>query len=366
MKTNVIVLALVLTSAALFLVSFVVGVFLCICYRRATKSEKNEAEENIELKDHFSIWSYDGKLVYENIIEATEEFDDKYVIGVGGSSSVYKAKLSTGQIVAVKKFHAIPDHETLDLKAFTAELRALAEIKHRNIVKLHGYCLHPRFAFLVYEFLEGGSVDKVLNNDTHATMFDWNKRVKVVKGVLNALYHMHHGYSRPIVHRDISSKNVLIDFDYEAHLSDFGTTKILYHNSSNITTFAGTYGYAAPELAYTMEVNEKIDVFSFGVLCLEILMGKHPGDLIFPLYSSSETSSVSNLLLKDVLDQRLPHPVKPDVEEVILISNVAFACLSENPRLRPNMKQVHNEFLMPKSYPMDSLPSVTLGQLINY
>ena len=122
----------------------------------------------------------------------------------------------------------------------------MAEIKHRNIVKSLGYCLHPRFSVLVYEFLEGGSLDKVLTDDTRATMFDWERRVKVVKGVASALYHMHHGCFPPIVHRDISSKNVLIDLDYEAHISDFGTAKILNPDSQNITAFAGTYGYSAP------------------------------------------------------------------------------------------------------------------------
>ena len=146
----------------------------------------------------------------------------------------------------MKKLHAVPDEETLNIRAFTSEVQALAEIKHRNIVKSLGYCLHSRFSFLVYEFLEGGSLDKVLTDDTRATMFDWERRVKVVKGVASALYYMHHGCFPPIVHRDISSKNVLIDLEFEARISDFGTAKILNHNSRNLSSFAGTYGYAAP------------------------------------------------------------------------------------------------------------------------
>ncbi|CAJ1971133.1 unnamed protein product [Sphenostylis stenocarpa] len=364
-KRNVTRLALGLTLGALLLVVLVVGVLLCIRYRRATEGKKEEAKEE-KTHDHYAIWSYDGKLVYENIIDATEGFDDKYLIGEGGSASVYKAKLPTGEIVAVKKLNAASNEETPDLRAFKTEVEALAEIKHRNIVKSLGYCLHPRFSFLVYEFLEGGSLDKVLTNDTRATMFDWNMRVKVVKGVANALYHMHHGCFPPIIHRDISSKNILIDSDYEARISDFGTAKILNPDSRNLASFAGTYGYAAPELAYTMEVNEKCDVFSFGVLCLEIMMGKHPGDLISLLFSPSETPSAYNLLLKDVLDQRLPLPVKPVVEEVILIVKIAFACSSESPRFRPSMEQVYNEFVMPKPSSLNSLSIITLGQLVNY
>ncbi|ESW13635.1 hypothetical protein PHAVU_008G213200 [Phaseolus vulgaris] len=363
-KINVTMLALVLTFGALLLVALVVGVLLCIRYRRATESKKEDAKEE-KTQEHYAIWSYDGKLVYENIIEATEEFDDKYLIGEGGTSSVYKAKLPTGQIVAVKKLKDAPNEETQDLRAFMTEVKALGEIKHRNIVKSLGYCLHPRYSFLVYEFLEGGSLDKVLIDDTRATMFDWNTRVKVVKGVANALYHMHHGCFPPIIHRDISSKNILIDSEYVARISDFGTAKILNPDSRNLTAFAGTCGYSAPELAYTMEVNEKCDVFSFGVLCLEIMMGNHPGDLISSLFSPSEASSVYNLLLKDVLDQRLPLPVKPVVEEVILIAKITFACLSETPRFRPSMEQVHNHFLMPESSSLNSLSIITLAQLVD-
>ncbi|KAG4382274.1 hypothetical protein GLYMA_14G048301v4 [Glycine max] len=355
-------LALLLTLGSLILVAFVVGVSLCICNRRASKGKKVEAEEE-RSQDHYFIWSYDGKLVYEDILEATEGFDDKYLIGEGGSASVYKAILPTEHIVAVKKLHASTNEETPALRAFTTEVKALAEIKHRNIVKSLGYCLHSRFSFLVYEFLEGGSLDKVLTDDTRATMFDWERRVKVVKGMASALYYMHHGCFPPIVHRDISSKNVLIDLDYEAHISDFGTAKILNPDSQNLTVFAGTCGYSAPELAYTMEVNEKCDVFSFGVLCLEIMMGKHPGDLISSLLSPSAMPSVSNLLLKDVLEQRLPHPEKPVVKEVILIAKITLACLSESPRFRPSMEQVYNEFVMPRSSSVNLLSMITLGQL---
>ncbi|XP_061338190.1 MDIS1-interacting receptor like kinase 2-like [Gastrolobium bilobum] len=363
LRHNLLVLFLIL--GALLVVVLVVGVSLCIHCLRARKIKMQAGEEQIQ--DLFSIWNYDGKLVHENIIEATEEFDDKYLIGEGGSGAVYKAILSTGQVVAVKKLHAAAvDGEMLDFKAFATEVRVLTEIRHRNIVKLYGFCSHPRYSFLVYEFLEGGSLDKVLKNDTHATMFDWNRRVNVVKGMANALYHMHHGCSPPIVHRDISSKNVLLDLEYEARISDFGTAKILNPDSRNLSSFAGTYGYAAPELAYITAVNEKCDVFSFGVLSLEIIMGKHPGDLISSLFSSSEMSVASHLLLKDVLDQRLPHPMKPVVKEVILIAKIAFACLSESPHSRPTMEEVHNMFVMSKLPLMETFRIITLGQLLNY
>ncbi|XP_045831009.1 MDIS1-interacting receptor like kinase 2-like [Trifolium pratense] len=351
----------------LFLIVFLVGGSLYIHWKKARKLKKQarEEQEQKQIEDVFSIWSYDGKMVYENIIEATEDFDEKYLIGEGGSGLVYKANLASGQVVAVKKLHAEVESEMNNFTAFTNEVKALTQIKHRNIVKLYGFCSHPRHSFVVYEFLEGGSLDNVMRLDTQATTFDWKKRVNVVKGVTNALYHMHHGCSPPIVHRDISSKNVLLDLDCEAYISDFGTAKILNLDSHNSTTFAGTYGYAAPELAYTHEVNEKCDVFSFGVLCLEIIIGKHPGDLISTFFSSSEAPKAYNLLLKDVLDQRLPLPENSVAKDVILIAKMGFACLSDNPHSRPTMKQVYNMFVMPKSPSMETFRIVTLGQLLN-
>ena len=194
----------------------------------------------------FAIWSYDGKMVYQNIIEAIEEFDSKYCIGVGDFGSVYKAKLQASQVVAVKKLHPLPDGEISSKKSIMSEIHALTEIRHRNIVKLYGFCSHPKHSLLVYEFLEGGSLVKLLNSEEGAKTFDWIKKANVVKGVANALSYMHHDSLPPIIHRDISSKNVLLNLEYEAHISDFGIARLLKPNSSNWTSLVGTYGYMAP------------------------------------------------------------------------------------------------------------------------
>jgi serine/threonine protein kinase len=152
-------------------------------------------------------------MVYENIVEATEDFDSKYLIGVGGHGSVYKAELPTGQVVAVKKLHSLQNGEMSNLKAFASEIQTLTEIRHRNIVKLYGYCSHRLHSLLVYEFLEKGSVDKILKDGELATTFDWNMRVNAIKDIANALSYMHHDCFPAIVHRDISSKNVILDLE---------------------------------------------------------------------------------------------------------------------------------------------------------
>ncbi|KAJ7959019.1 Receptor protein kinase-like protein [Quillaja saponaria] len=365
-NNHVIVFVLVPLSGTLVLIFVVLGISYMLC-RSGEKTESQEREA--EIQNIFAVWSYDGQLTYRNIVQATEEFDNKYCIGVGASGSVYKAELSTGQVFAVKKLHSEPDIGMSSiLNAFTSEIRALTELRHRNIVRLYGFCSHSRHSLLVYEYLEGGRVESVLKSEAQAIAFDWNRRVNVVKSVANALCYMHHSCSPPIVHRDISSKNVLLNLEYEAHISDFGTAKILNPDSSNWTSFAGTFGYAAPELAYTMEVNEKCDVYSYGVLTLEIILGQHPGDLISCLFSvpssSSEALTARNLLLKDVLDQRLSPPTIPIAEEVISITKLAFACLKENPRSRPTMEQVSKELSVSNSASSPELNMArTLGEI---
>ncbi|KAJ7947354.1 Receptor-like kinase [Quillaja saponaria] len=159
---------------------------------------------------------------------------------------------------------------------------------------------------MVYEYLEEDSLDKILKSIEKVIALDWDRRIHIVKGVANALYYMHHNCSPSIIHRDISSKNILL------------------------------------ELAYTMDVNGKCDVYSYGVLTLEMVLGQHPGDLIslFSLSSSSMRSTLKNLLLKDDLDQRLSLQIYPITEEIISVAKLDLACWNKTPHSRPSMEQV--------------------------
>ncbi|GJT49250.1 kinase RLK-Pelle-LRR-XI-1 family protein [Tanacetum coccineum] len=329
-KFPTVILTVIPIVGFMMLVLFILVAF---CYLHKRYPNETNGQRERERETLFSIWSYDGKMVYERIIEALEDFDSKHIIGVGGYGMVYKAELLP-EVFAVKKIHAPEDGEMQNLKSFENEIRALTEIRHQNIVKLYGFCSHSRHSFLVYEFLEGGSLRKVLNDMEQAIVFDWKKRVIVVKDIAKALSYMHYDCSQPIIHRDLSSGNVLLDSDWVAHVSDFGTARLLKPDSSNWTSFAGTFGYVAPELAYTMEVTEKCDVYSFGVLTLEIIMGKHPGDF---LTSSHDMNFES---LNEVLDQRLPPPVQEIVEQVKLLVEIAISCLRQSPQSRPSMREV--------------------------
>ncbi|KAI3833424.1 hypothetical protein MKX03_019919 [Papaver bracteatum] len=327
----------------------------------------------------FSVQNYEGKLVFEEIIEATENFDTKYCIGVGGYGSVYKAELSTGQVVAVKKLHSSDeDSEIVDHNSFESEVHALTEIRHKNIVKLFGFCcsVERQVTFLVYEFVERGSLKNILCDGEQAVEFDWIKRIRFIKGTADALAYMHHDCIPAIVHRDISSNNVLLDFEYEARVSDFGTARILKPDSSNWTSLAGTYGYIAPELAYTMKVTEKCDVYSFGVLVLEVLHGRNPSEIItllspelLPTSSSTSTSNVpvKNVMLKDILDECLGAPTDAVKKEIMYFVKVGLKCLRGDPHTRPTMQEVSVELSRSAQIrPSFEKPfeAVTLGDLL--
>nr|KJB73167.1 hypothetical protein B456_011G218900 [Gossypium raimondii] len=358
----IILFVLPLFGGLLFLLFILVTSFLTFCKKTPTKKSEPMEEQD---GDIFTILGFNGRILHDSIIEATEDFSSDYCIGSGGYGSVYKAALPTGQVVAVKKLHQSEDSILINnLKAFESEIIALLELRHRNIVQMYGFCSHPKHSFLIYEFMERGSLRMVLSNNEQAKELDWKKRLNVVKGLANTLSYMHHEHSQPIVHRDISSNNVLLDLDYEARVSDFGTARILKPDSSNWTSLAGTYGYIAPD--------EKCDVYSFGVLTIEVLMGTHPGDLLSYLSSSASASALpfmsndQHVLLKDVIDQRLSPPEIEAAEGVVSTIKIAFACLNGNPQYRPTMKQVA-QALSRQSLPLSSpFSTVKLGELLGH
>ncbi|GKU97110.1 hypothetical protein SLEP1_g10290 [Rubroshorea leprosula] len=294
--------------------------------RRVHRGKSREAYPSpTKNGDIFSIWNFDGRIAYEDVIEATEDFDIKYCIGTGGYGSVYKAQLPSGQVVALKKLHKREAEEPAFDKSF------------RNEVKI---------------------------NDAEAVDLDWNLRVNVIKNIAHALSYLHHDCIPPIIHRDISSNNILLNSKQEAFVADFGNSRFLDLDSSNYTVLAGTYGYIAPELAYTIVVTEKCDVYSFGVVALEVLMGRHPGELLTSL--SSSPSSLQNVMLSDILDTRLSPPRSRNLMKNILVATtLALACLRGKPKSRPTMKFVSQQFVAHQTPLKKPFPSISLLELVN-
>ncbi|KAM7520760.1 hypothetical protein LguiB_019722 [Lonicera macranthoides] len=278
-----------------------------------------------------------GEAVGKLIFEATDGLSSKHRIDEGGHGTLYKAELQNVLIIAVKKVHQeVKESSSTYYKAYENEICALREIQHCNIVKRYGFGRHAKHIFLAYKFMERGSLRKILSNDEEAMKLDWGKRVDIVKGVASALSYMHHDCYPPLIHRDISSSNVLLNSEFEAHISDFGSSmRVLDYDDTfnNWTRFTGTVGYAAPELAQSVKGNEKCDVYSFGVVAKEVIMGRHPGDLVGlrSLMLGNRTP------LNNVLDQRLRLPFHGNMaEEVVSVLNLAFYVLASQPSISPN------------------------------
>ncbi|XP_068333092.1 MDIS1-interacting receptor like kinase 2-like [Pyrus communis] len=352
----------------ILLAFLILGYFV---FPRCLLLRKNKSGGVTKNGDLFSIWNFDGKIAYEDITKATENFDIKYCIGSGAYGSVYKAQLPSGKVVAVKKLHHWEAGEPALFKSFKNEARMLSKIRHRNIVKLLGFCLHRRCMFLVYEYKERGSLFSVLGNDVEAADLDWTKRLHIIEGVAHALSYMHHNCTLPIIHRSLSSSNILLNSDMVASLSDFGTARLLYPHLRNRTIIlAGTPVYIAPELSHTLAVTEKCDVYGFGVLTLEIIMGRHPGELLSLISaSSSQSSKLPSLLqitLEDVLDPRLSPPSnRQTASGVVMVTTLALGCLRTKPKSRPTMEQVTKELLVRRPQLPKPLDSISLQELMN-
>ncbi|RWW70868.1 hypothetical protein BHE74_00021431 [Ensete ventricosum] len=349
-----IISAIIASVVFLFILLVFLGAFSLF---QKTKKHYMPFEDNGNKEGSaFCVFSFDGRYAYKDIVAATQNFNEKYCIGSGAYGSVYRAELASGQMLAVKKIHLQEDETTSNEQSFQNEIHTLTQIRHRNIVKLYGFCSSARHKFLVYEYMERGSLGSLLRSEAAAAELDWVKRVNIVKDVARALSYMHHDCDQPIVHRDITTNNILLDSELKACVSDFGIARLLKPDSSNWSMLAGTYGYLAPgkfsppdlsfgdpcmsfaELAYAMRVTTKCDVYSFGVVTLELLTGGgHREEVVSVL---SLPSSPKNTLVKDVLDQRPSLPTTEVADEVAAVLRLALCCVEHDPESRPTMKQV--------------------------
>ncbi|XP_073358976.1 MDIS1-interacting receptor like kinase 2-like isoform X2 [Aegilops tauschii subsp. strangulata] len=350
-------LGLLLPSVLVVGFAIVAGIVVLIILSR---NKRKPQGVTAEARDLFSVWNFDGRLAFDDIVRATEDFDDKYIIGTGGYGKVYKSQLQDGQLVAVKKLHQT--EEELDgERRFRREMEILSQIRQRSIVKMYGFCSHPAYKFLVYDYIEQGSLHRTLENEDLAKELDWQNRIALATDVAQAISYLHHKCSPPIIHRDITSNNILLDTTFKAFVSDFGTTRILKPDSSNWSALAGTYGYIAPELSYTSVVTEKCDVYSFGVVVLELVMGKHPRDLLDGSFPSGEQA----MLVKDILDERPTTPTTTQENSLSLLIKLAFSCLESSSQARPTMREAYQTLIKrpsSSSYPVP-FSALTLQQV---
>ncbi|XP_050143534.1 MDIS1-interacting receptor like kinase 2-like isoform X1 [Malus sylvestris] len=339
MNNKRVLIGILVPVCGLLMVTTVIGLMFrkksSLVLNKVNTSENFESLESMILQEEV-------KCTFAEVMKAVDDFHDKYCIGTGGFGRVYKAELQSGQVVAVKRLNMSDSNDipAINLHSFQNEIRTLTSIRHRNIIRLYGFgSRRGGCIFLLYEYLERGSLGKALYGVEGVNELAWATRVKIVQGLAHALSYLHHDCSPPIVHRDITVNNVLLESDFEVRLSDFGIARLLSTDSSNWTSIAGSFGYIAPELAYTMRVTDKCDVYSFGVVALEVMMGRHPGDMLESQLQESSKSRRDNveLLLKDLLDQRLEPPTNESAKAVVLVVTMALACIRTRPASRPTM-----------------------------
>lgn len=265
---NLVIILVPALLGALFFSLILLGIIIFAYLQRAKarkRSNNTSRTPKTEPQSPFAnMLEYDGKLVYNDIVQAAENFDEKHCIGAGGSGKVYKVKMPNGEVFAVKKLNFWDSEMGMEnMKSFESEVAALTEIRHRNIVKFYGFCSRGEHTFLVYDFMERGSLGDALRSENKAKELDWVKRVEIVKGVAEALCYLHHDCVPTIIHRDLTPNNVLLDDDFEARVADFGTARFLkFHALHYSTALAGTPGYVAPgEFSFILYIGMILFIF---------------------------------------------------------------------------------------------------------
>ncbi|KAE8694373.1 LRR receptor-like serine/threonine-protein kinase RPK2 [Hibiscus syriacus] len=247
------------------------AVFVNVSYNRVSKISTTKKEVTI-------FKEIEVPLTFDIVVQATGNFNASNCIGNGGFGSTYKAEISPGVLVAIKR---LAIGRLQGFQQFDAEIKILGRLRHPNLVTLIGYHASETETFLVYNYLPGGNLEKFIQErSTRAA--DWRVLHKIALDIARALAYLHDECVPRILHRDVKPSNILLDDDYNAYLSDFGLARLLGTSETHATTgVAGTFGYVAPEYAMTCRVSDKADVYSYGVVLLELLSDKKALDPSF-------------------------------------------------------------------------------------
>ncbi|KAH0913410.1 hypothetical protein HID58_036731 [Brassica napus] len=342
----------------IFVVCIVIGSMILlaslVCFLYLKKSEKKERKRTLR-HESWSIKSF-RKMSFteDDIIDSIKE---ENLIGRGGCGDVYRVVLSDGKELAVKHIRSSSSSDTKNFsstlpiltekegrsKEFETEVETLSSIRHLNVVKLYCSITSDDSSLLVYEYMPNGSLYDMLHTCKKSNL-GWETRYDIALGAAKGLEYLHHGYERPVIHRDVKSSNILLDESFKPRIADFGLAKILQTNNGDLHSthvVAGTYGYIAPEYGYSSKVNEKCDVYSFGVVLIELVTGKKPIEAEFG-ESKDIVNWVSNNLkskesVMEIVDKKIGEMYR---EDAIKLLRVAILCTARQPGLRPTMRSV--------------------------
>ncbi|KAM3701782.1 hypothetical protein ACJW31_05G201100 [Castanea mollissima] len=312
LQTIVVIVASISVSAMLFVTGY------CYLRRKQKKKYNVNQEEN-----------------------ATDKFSDDNKLGQGGFGVVYKGILSNGQEIAVKR---LSQNSRQGSKEFKNEVVMVAKLQHRNLVRLLGFCLEKEEKILVYEFVPNKSLDYFLCDPKRREQLDWSTRYKIIKGIARGILYLHEDSRLRVIHRDLKASNILLDQDMNPKISDFSMAKIfgVDQTQGNTNRIVGTFGYMSPEYAMFGQFSLKSDVYSLGVLILEIISGQKNS-------SSCQENSAEDLLSyawkhwRDETPLELLDPTLGDSyarNEVIRSLHIGLHCVQDNPADRPTMATV--------------------------
>lgn len=283
-------------------------------------------------------------------MEATENLDQRYIIGRGAHGVVFKASLSPDKVYALKKlaFGAYKGGKS----SIVREIQTMRTLRHRNLVKLEDFWLRKDYGLLLYRYMENGSLCDVLHEKSPRLSLEWKVRYKIAVGTAHGLAYLHFDCNPAVIHRDIKPENILLDSDMEPRISDFGIAKLLDHSASAAPSMAvaGTVGYMAPENAFMTKMSRESDVYSYGVVLLELLTRQKAVD---PSFTDSDivgwarsvwssTRDINRIVDPSLAEEFLDTNIMEQVADVVL---VALRCTEKEPSRRPNMIDVVNQLL---------------------
>lgn len=379
----------------------------------AVVKPQEDVRENAILK-HSAV-TFAAGIPNARIVAVAESVTEENVIGVGGCGTVYKAVMPvTGELVAVKKItgsrasdgvreastqqppgsddasaQSSKKHHISLYQSYCNEIKAAGKIRHKNIVKVLGFCWNDDCNCIVYEYISNGSLADALHRDRALVFadsnppsappsrlqFDWPVRFNIALGTAQAIAYFHHDCTPQIIHRDIKSSNILLDGALQPHVTDFGLAKLVVADSaadraaslSTFTTIVGSYGYIAPEYAYTLKITEKSDIYSYGVVLLELLTGKSPLHACFVDAGLSMVTwmrktvnaalvgrHLTRLAIDDLLDVVLDPALKSQAyvleeeldlhrSEMAAVLAISQLCTDDSPAKRPSMRDIESQ-----------------------
>ncbi|CAL5205960.1 unnamed protein product [Lathyrus oleraceus] len=320
------------------IVAIMVLILICI-YLRARKRSKRFTIQEEDEDDEIEI-SESLQFKLDTIRDATNDFSDDNKLGQGGFGTVYRGTLPNGQEIGVKRLSKDSGQGDLEFKN---EVLLVAKLQHRNLVRLLGFCIEGRERLLVYEYVHNKSLDYFIFDETKRVCLNWESRYKIIAGIARGILYLHEDSRLRIIHRDLKASNILLDEEMNPKIADFGMARLFAvdQTQENTNRIVGTYGYMAPEYVMHGQFSVKSDVFSFGVLILEIISGHknsgvRRGDtneyLLSFIWRNWRDGSPTNIIDPTIIND--------SVNEVLRCIHIGLLCVQENATSRPTMASV--------------------------